>query len=583
MSFTLPLSPGQRGLWFLHRLHPDSSAYHLALASRILSAMPAEAIRGFFQEQVDRHEALRTTFPLEGDEPVQRVADPSEHTELAFEEIDATGWSEAAFRERLEQEAWKPFDLERGPLFRVQVFQRVSERVLLVVVHHIVVDFGSFYGMLSSPLPLAPSPAGAGEGERLQYRDFLRWQEEMLGGKTGEELWAFWRERLAGLPVLELPTDRPRRTGVPERGGSRWHEIGPEVVRPLKALARSQGGTLYVALLAGFQALLSRYTGQTDFAVGSPAAGRPKGFARTMGYFTNPLAVRADLSGDPSFLELLGRVRARVSEALDHQHLPLPVIVERLRLEAFRTLFVFHRDPSGLEGMVGFALGEGGGLLRWGDLELEPVALPPRAAQFNVTLAAGERRGNLGLQLVYSADIFDASTAGRWLEHLAVLLEAAAAQPEMPLRELPLLTAWERQQVLLEVNEASEIDLPWSRLEEGFERQADRTPEAVAVIDGDRRITYREMRDRVIALAESPEPSERAGGGGEDAPERRDGGDPARSPESRSHLPAARPIVSRGTNQLSPGGLGGLFCASEHQRRSPSPGGGGAMGEGARG
>ncbi len=461
--------------------------------------MPAEAIRDLFQAQIDRHEALRTTFPLQGDEPVQRVAD---RADLAFEEIDATGGDEDAFRGRLEEEAWKPFDLERGPLFRVQVFHRTGERVLLVVVHHIVVDFGSFAGMLSSPLPLAPSPARAGEGERLQYRDFLRWQAEMLEGAEGEALWSFWRQRLAGLPVLDLPTDRPRRTGVPKRGGCRWREIGPEVVRPLKALARSQGGTLYVALMAGFQALLSRYTGQADFAVGSPAAGRPKGFARAMGYFTNPLAVRADLSGDPSFVELLGRVRARVSGALDHQHLPLPVIVERRGEGApFRTLFVFHRDPSGLEGMVGFAMGEGGGLLRWGDLELEPLALPPRAAQFDVTLAAGERRGVLRLQLVYDADLFEASTAARWLEHLAVLLEGAAAHPETAVGELPLLTSWERQQVLVEVNDAG-VQPPWSRLEEGFERQAERTPEAVAVIDGERRITYRELRDRATALAD---------------------------------------------------------------------------------
>ncbi len=416
---TLPLSPGQRGLWFLHRLHPEGSAYHLALASRIVGKIPATAIRDLFQAQVDRHEALRTTFPLEGYEPVQRVAD---RAELSFEEIDAIGWDEAAFRARLEEEAWKPFDLDSGPLFRVQVFQRAGDRVLLVVAHHIVVDFGSFAAMLSSP---------EGGGVR-QYRDFLAWQAEIWTrgscGRSGGIVWPICRCRSC------------RWTGhggeaCRSGGDCRWREIGPGILRDLKKLARSKGGTLYVALLAGFQALLSRYTGQTDFAVGSPAAGRPKGFARTMGYFTNPLAVRADLSGDPSFLELLGRTRQRVSEALDHQHLPLPVIVERLRAEGregdlFRTLFVFHRDPSGLEGMVGFALGEGGGRLRWDDLELEPLPLPPRAAQFDVTLAAGERRGALGLQLVYDADLFDGPTAVRWLEHLSVLLEGATAHPD---------------------------------------------------------------------------------------------------------------------------------------------------------
>ena len=292
------------------------------------------------------------------------------------------------------------------------------------------------------------------------------------------------------------------RSGTAAGGG----RSGRHRCAKLKALARSQRATFFVALLAGFQTLLHRYTGETDFAVGSLAAGRPRGFARTMGYFTNPLVLRADLAGEPTFRDLLSRAREKVAEALDHQHLPLPLLTERLRSEGmagdpFQALVVFHRDPPGREGMGSLAMGEAGGCLRWGDLAMEPLDLPPRSAQFDLTLAAVERRGALGLQLVYRAARFDATTAARWLEHLATLLEAAAARPDAPIADLPLLTPWERQQVLLEVNDRGGAAPSWSRLEEGFERQAERTPDAVAVVDGERRISYRELNERAGRLA----------------------------------------------------------------------------------
>ena len=488
---TEPLSRAQRGLWFLDRLRPGSPAYNLSTAARVHGDLPAAEIRAFFQAMVDRHAVLRSTFRAEGEEPVQVV---HERAELAFEEIDAETWSDAELRAGVEEAAWQPFDLERGPVFRLALFRQGAERVLVVAMHHIVADFGAL-GLFST-----------GEEGAKEYADFVTWQADLLAGAEGERLWTWWRERLASLPELDLPADRvrPERVeNVPDRGGARRREIGPETLVPLKALARSRRATLYVTLLAAFQALLHRYTGQEDFAVGSPAAGRPKGFARTFGYFTSPLVQRADLAGDPSFRKLVDRTRQSVADALDHQHFPLSLLTERLRPgeELFRAMFVLHQGPDALVSLV---LGEDGGGQRLPlapGFELESLPLAPRAAQFDVTLAAGERRGKLGLELIYDAARFDAPTAARWLEHFAHLLAGAVEAPDTPVSALPLLSPGERHQVLVELNDSSAADLPWSTLQEGFEHQAEANPHAVALIDQDRSLTYQELNARASELA----------------------------------------------------------------------------------
>ncbi len=487
---TSPLSRAQRGLWFLHRLRPESAAYNLATAARVLGARPAAEIRAFFQGMVDRHAVLRATFHREGEEPVQRV---HASVEVAFAEIDARGWTEREVRAAIEDAAWRPFDLERGPVFRVVLLRREGERLLVVAMHHIVADFGS--------IGLFPA---AGEREGKDYADFIAWQSELLAGAEGERLWSWWRDRLAGLPELDLPADRLRPDhpeAAPERAGLATGRIDPATLAPLKALARSRRATVYVALLAAFHALLHRLTGQEDCAVGSPASGRPKGFGRTFGYFTNPLVLRADVAGDPPFRELLDRTRQTVAEALEHQHFPLALLVERLRPggELFRTLFVLHQGP---EGLVRLVLGKDGGRLPLAGFELESVALPPRAAPFDLTLAAGELDDGLALDLVYATARFDAPTAARWLEHLGHLVAGAVAQPETPVSALPLLGAAERHQLLIELNDRGAVDLLWPTLHAGFDRQVERTPHALALIDGERRLTYRELHERAAELAE---------------------------------------------------------------------------------
>jgi amino acid adenylation domain-containing protein len=496
-----PLSYGQRGLWLLHRLNPQGTAYHLTGAMRLRDDVAPQALRAAFQALVDRHPALRTTFHDDGGEPFQRIRPTAE---VAFEEINGRD---------LEEIAWRPFDLAAGPLFRVTLLDRGPEdRVLLVAAHHIVADFWSFGVMAREIAGVVPL-----HGDEV---DFAWWQAERLA-TDGERLWDAWRERLADLPPLDLPADRPLPAQPDERGALRGIEIGSGVLDDAKALARGRGTTLFAVLLAAFETLLHRLSGQTAFAVGSPVAGRPAGLpgvAEAVGYFVSPVALRADLSGEPSFSEAVDQARRTVLDALALQDLPLPLLVEKLRAEGrdgdlFRVLFVLHRAPAGLEEMVSLALGEAGSRLRLGALEMEPLPLAPRAAAFDLTLAAGERRSALGVSLVYRAALLDATTAARWLEHFRTLLTAAAAHPDRSVADLSLLSAAERHQLLLESNDAEKTaEADWSLLQEGFERQAARTPEAVALIDGTRRMTYRELNaeadrlaDRLRAFGAGPE------------------------------------------------------------------------------
>jgi amino acid adenylation domain-containing protein len=483
------VSPGERGLWFLHRLNPSSTAYHLVGAARIHGDLPAAALRAAFQALADRHEALRTIFPGVDGDPVRRVtSDP-----VAFREHGAAPW------DRVEEEAWRPFDLENGPLLRIDLFNVDGDRVLLFAVHHIAVDFWSL-GLVARQL--GEALAGRGTAGAPRPTDFVRWQEERLAGEEGERLWAYWSRRLANPPALDLPVDRPRPSG---RAGNRWLDLDPELTARLRSLARERGATLYAALLAAFGTLLHRLTGQTDLTVGSPVAARPAGLpgiADAVGYFTTPVPLRVDLTGDPPFTGLLARTRSLVLEALDHQGLPYPLLIERLRTPLFRAMLVHHRPPDGFEGLSSFAIGEVGGRLPLGPGELESLPLARRDPQFDLTLTTAERRGGIGASLVYDDGLLDEATAARWLGHFETLLRGIAEAPGTPISELPLLTPAELRQVLDGGDGRDDEFAPLaSTLHEGFDRQAERTPEAVAVIWGEERTTYRELRHRANRLA----------------------------------------------------------------------------------
>ncbi|HVR96249.1 MAG TPA: amino acid adenylation domain-containing protein, partial [Thermoanaerobaculia bacterium] len=490
-----PLSHGQRGLFFLERLAPESAAYNIAVPVRLAEDLDVQALQRSLLALTERHPALRTTFEEIEGEPRQRV-----HPVLA-PEFSVEEWSEGA----LEREAYRPFDLGQGPLLRAKVFQGDREHTLLLVVHHLVADFWSLALMareLGALYRREALPALA-----ATYADHVERERRLLAGPAGERLWAYWKDQLSGeVPDLDLPADRPRPPFQSWRGGS----VALPLDVDLAALARRQGITLFTALLAGFEAVLHRWTGQEDFVVGSPSAGRSTAdLAGVAGYFVNTLPLRADLAGDPSFRELLGRAGETVSGALAHDGLPFPLIAERLRPERdparsplFQAMLVFQRSHRPEERAWGaFALGEAGARADLLGLPVESIALAERRVPFDLTLTVAEGAEGLTASLQYVADLFDRTTAARLTSHLRTLLAAAVADPAQPLSELPLLSEAERRQLLEWGSGAAEAPAAKALLHQLFEAQAERTPEAVALVAGEERLTYRELDAWAESLA----------------------------------------------------------------------------------
>ncbi|HYH47456.1 MAG TPA: amino acid adenylation domain-containing protein, partial [Thermoanaerobaculia bacterium] len=344
------------------------------------------------------------------------------------------------------------------------------------------------------------------------YPDFVRWQRRLLDSPAGERLERYWLDRLAGAPlVLDLPTDRPRPRVAAHAGALARLRLGSGLAGRVRALARAHGATLYTTLLAAFEVLLGRLTGQDDLLVGSPAtARRDAAFDGVVGYFVNPVVLRADLTGKPTFAAHLERTGRTVAAALAHRDLPFPLLARRLqpvrdagRPPVFQALFVFQSAAPGQEpGLAGFAVGQAGARVELEGLALESLPLDPGTAQLDLTLAAAE----VGEALVFSCEhdtaLFDGVTMGRWLGHLETLLAAAAARPETRLGDLPLLGAGERQQLLVEWSDTAVFPAREAAcLHELFEAQARRTPEAVALVDGTREVRYRELDEEAERLA----------------------------------------------------------------------------------
>ena len=509
----LPLSHGQRALWFLQRLDPSSSAYNIAAAARVGPGLDPAILRQAFAILSRHHDALRLSFAETPSGPVQRVV-PERLPEILEE--DARLWSEERLAARLREIADRPFDLADDPLLRVAILATDDGRhVVLLVVHHVVADLWSMAVLVRDLARLIPRLRGGDaaslEPPALRYADWVMWQLRQLEGETGERLWAGWQERLHGeLPVIELPLDHPRPPLQTFHGGSRGRRLPPRVLERMKEVAREQGATVFATLLSAFAALLHRYSGQTDVLIGSPTAGRgTAGLRDVIGYFVNPVPLRIDLSGAPSFRELAARVRDTALEAFRLQDLPFPLLVERLQPERdpsrsplFQVMLTMQRSPLGEVGDLGaFALGEAGVHLDLAGWAVEPYPLETRAAQLDLELLAAETPHGLSLVLIHNTDLVEPATAERLLSHLEVLTAGALAEPGRLLSELPLLTAPEREQLLILWNDTA-APLPLHRcLPELFAEQASRTPGAVAAVCEGRELTYGELHDRSLLLA----------------------------------------------------------------------------------
>ncbi|HEX8319750.1 amino acid adenylation domain-containing protein [Longimicrobium sp.] len=503
---TAPTSFAQERLWFIDRLEPGSTTYNRPVAWRLAGALDEAALERALAEVVRRHEALRTTFAEVDGSPVQ-VIPPFGGFALPVEDLSGLGEAdrETAARRRAGEEARRAFDLAAGPLFRAVLLRLDAEdHLLLVSMHHIVSDGWSMGVLLrelsalyeayrdgrESPLPKLP----------VQYADYAVWQREQLAGEALDRQLSYWRERLAGAPeLLELPTDHPRPPVQTYRGASVPVELSPELLERLQALGRSEGATLYMVALAAFQVLLGRYAGSEDVVVGSPIAGRTRGEVEALiGFFVNTLVLRTDLSGDPSFREVLRRVREVTLGAYAHQDLPFEKLVVELQPERSLSHSPIFQVMFALQNAVGGGGGGGGGLA---GLKMSGAGTAMEAANFDLSLELAATPRGLRGGLSYSTDLFERGTIERMIGHLARVLEQVAADADVRLSRLDLLGDAERAQVLDAWNR-TEAEVPADRcIHELFEARVERTPGADALVFEDETLSYAALNARANRLA----------------------------------------------------------------------------------
>ncbi|HSF43384.1 MAG TPA: amino acid adenylation domain-containing protein, partial [Thermoanaerobaculia bacterium] len=498
----LPLSFAQQRLWFLDRLEPESPAYNIPLALRVDGPLDRAALTGSLAEVVRRHEVLRTVFREVDGEPVQ-VIEPARPSSLPL--ADLSGLPEAArYPEALRlarAEARRPFDLESGPVLRTTLVRLgAEEHHLLVTLHHIAGD-GWSLGLLARDIAAFYRDLAAGRPSSLpdlpiQYADFAAWQRRWLQGEALEAELGHWRDRLRGAPaLLELPIDRPRPAVPSRRGRAISFALPAGLAAAVRDLGRAETATPFMVLLAAFQVLLGRFSGQDDVSVGAPIAGRTRVEVEGLvGFFVNTLVLRTDLAGNPTFRDLLARVRETSLDAHLHQDVPFEKLVEELepqrslsRAPLFQVMLAYQNLPEpGAEGFPG--------------LRVASLPVSQSAEKFDLTLALRDREDGLSGSLSYACDLFDAATAERMLASFCELLSAAVADPAQRVTDLPLLSAGDLERVL-SGTAGPAAAWPERRLHELFEESARRTPHAVAISCEGRALTYGELEARSNQLA----------------------------------------------------------------------------------
>ncbi|MCA1615723.1 MAG: condensation domain-containing protein, partial [Acidobacteria bacterium] len=497
----LPLSYAQQRLWFLDQMSPGQSVYNVPAAIRLTGRLNVEALRQSLRELTRRHEVLRTSFPAVDGRPTQAILrEPTLTLALADLRGLPTASREAAADRLIARAARSTFELSRGPLLRIALlWMGEGEYVLSLTMHHIVSDgwsmwvlireLAAIYGSYSAGAPSAlPEP-------QTQYADFALWQREWLSGEVLEGQLDYWKRQLTGAPpVLHLPTDRPGSAVQSFRGAHERFALPEELSGALKRLSQAEGVTLFMTLLAAFQVLLARYTGQSDIPVGVPIANRTRAETEPLvGLFANSLVMRTSLAGDPTFRELLGRVRRVALGAYTHQDLPLERLVEELQVERslshtplFQVMFALQNAPQVSLELPG--------------LRLERFDIETGTVKFDLTLEMEEAGPSLRGSFGYQTDLFKEETVELLIAHFRTLLTAASADPDRHLSELPMFGEAERRRIL----SWERPDAEFAReecLHEWFARQAARTPDAVALSDEAGQVTYAELDRRTNRLA----------------------------------------------------------------------------------
>ncbi|MBG4650489.1 non-ribosomal peptide synthase/polyketide synthase [Pseudomonas aeruginosa] len=494
------LSFAQERQWFIWRLDPHSAAYNIPVALRLKGPLRRDALQGALDLLVQRHETLRTTF-VEHDGAPRQVIHPT--LPIAIEERRPPVAGED-LKGLVETEAHRPFDLQRGPLLRVLLLPLATDEcVLVLTLHHIIADGWSMQVLVDElirvyaalrhdqPPALAELP--------IQYADFAAWQRQWMDGGERERQLGYWVSRLGGeQPLLELPSDRPRPQQQSHRGRRIGIPLPAELAEALRRLAQAEQGTLFMLLLASFQALLHRYSGQNDIRVGVPIANRNREETEGLiGFFVNTQVLRAELDGQLPFRELLRQVRRAVVEAQGHQDLPFEQLVDALQPERslshaplFQVMYNHQRDDH-----------RGSRFATLGELEVEDLAWDVQTAQFDLTLDTYESSNGLLAELTYATDLFDASSAERIAGHWLNLLQSIVARPEARIAELKLLDEAEARADLLQWNPGPQDFTPASCLHRLIERQAAERPRATAVVYGERALDYGELNLRANRLA----------------------------------------------------------------------------------
>jgi amino acid adenylation domain-containing protein len=501
-SVPCPLSFAQQRLWFLAQLDPNSPHYNEPKALRMRGELNVPVLQRALEALVARHEVLRTTIAATDGQPFQVIAAPRS---VPLPVLDLRPWPEATreaeAHRQLSEASQQPFDLSRDLMLRALLLRLSdAEHILLLVTHHIASDgwstavlmretaalYEAFASGKLSPLPELP----------IQYADFALWQRQWLQGEVLEAQITYWRRQLADMPAaLELPADRLRPAVQTYRGARHSFTLPLSLAAALKTLSRREGVTLFMTLLAAFQTLLHRYTEQDDLVVGSPIAGRNwQETEGLIGFFVNTLVLRTNLSGNPTFRELLGRVRKVTLEAYGHQDLPFEKLVEELQPERnlshspmFQVMFALHNEPRqdpDLPGLSGSRL-----------------QLSRTTTKFDLSLSMADTEAGLIGSFVYSTDLFEASTIGRLLGHWQTLLEGIVACPDQPIATLPLLTTAERQQLHVDGNPLRAESASEACIHQLFEARAAHSPEAVAVMFAGQQLTYRELNRQANRLA----------------------------------------------------------------------------------
>ena len=501
-AFVLPASFGQRRLWFLDQLEPDSSAYNISSAIRLIGNVNAAALQLALNDLVTRHETLRTTFDVEDDEPVQ-IVDERGHIKLQV--VNSENPPEGAIAHLLTQLSNQSFDLLHGPLLNVHLIQMSNnESILFLNIHHIISDAWSL-GILYRDLVSLYEQHTGNSNESLaeldiQYGDFAEWQQEWMQGEDLQKQLSYWKERLSDAPpVLELPIDRPRPRLQTHNGATLSRELSPALASSLRLLAKSEQCTLFILLLAAYNVLLMRYSGSEDIVVGTPIAGRGKRELEPLiGFFVNTLAMRADLSGNPVFAELLQQTKQDSLNAYRNQSVPFEKLVEELQPDrvmsyspVFQTLFVLEHSVTGSSS--------------FSTLTAESLNVKSDTAKFDLSLFVSESSDALSCTFEYNTDLFDMATIDRMLNHFEALLESIVANPAVHIGNIQLLNTTELNTVTRGFNNtACDFGAPHA-VHHLVEKQAAATPESIAIeghaANNYETLSYQELNHRANRLA----------------------------------------------------------------------------------